>query len=135
MIVSKKVVTQNIFPLLSKALSSSSSCRSISTDIPVPLSPPLPIVHRFRQILRATPRIHTELQYVGSCWSPCFFFCEGVHRSTSLIRSPLLLQQCLACLVRLTLIVFVMGGRWPYISCFVGCCLQVLFNIARSILV
>ena len=38
---------------------------------------------------------------------------EGVHRSTSLMSSSLLLQQCLACLVRLTWIVFVMGGRWP----------------------
>ena len=38
----------------------------------------------------------------------------GVHRSTSLMSSSLLLQQCLACLVRLTWIVFVMGGRWPY---------------------
>ena len=28
-----------------------------------------------------------------------------------------------------------MGGRWPYSCCFVGCCLQDLFNIARSILV
>ena len=59
----------------------------------------------------------------------------GVHRRTSLMSSSLLLQQCPACLVRLTWIVFVMGGRWPYSCCFVGCCLQDLFNIARSILV
>ena len=59
----------------------------------------------------------------------------GVHRSTSLMNSSLLLQQCPACLVRLTWIVFVMGGRWPYSWCFVGCCLQDLFNIARNILV
>ena len=58
----------------------------------------------------------------------------GVHRSTSLMSSSLLLQQYPACLVRLTWIVFVMGGKWPYIWCFVGCCLQELFNIARSIL-
>ena len=58
-----------------------------------------------------------------------------VHRSTSLISSFLLLQQCPACLVRLTWIVFVMGGRWPYSWCLVGCCRQDLFNIARSILV
>ena len=38
----------------------------------------------------------------------------GVHRSTSLMSSSLLLQQCPACLVRLTWIVFVMGGRWLY---------------------
>ena len=59
----------------------------------------------------------------------------GVHRSTSLMSSSLLLQQCSACLVRLTRIVFVMGGRWSYSWCFVGCCLQDLFNIARSNLV
>ena len=38
----------------------------------------------------------------------------GVYRSTSLISSSLILQQCPACLVRLTWIVFVMGGSWPY---------------------
>ena len=59
----------------------------------------------------------------------------GVHRSTSLMSSSLLLQQCSACLVRLTWIVFVMGGRWPYRWCFVGCFHQDLFNIARNILV
>ena len=34
----------------------------------------------------------------------------GVHKSTSLMSSSLLLQQCPACLVRLTWIVFMMGG-------------------------
>ena len=56
----------------------------------------------------------------------------GVHRSTSLMSSSLLLQQYPACLIW---IVFVMGGRWPYSWCLVGCCRQDLFNIARSILV
>ena len=42
---------------------------------------------------------------------------------------------CLNAFVCLTWIVFVMGGKWPYSCCFVGCCLQDLFNIARSILV
>ena len=59
----------------------------------------------------------------------------GVHRSTSLMSSSLLLQQCPACLVRLTCTVFVMGGRWPYSWCLVGCFHQDLFNIARNILV
>ena len=59
----------------------------------------------------------------------------GVHKSTSLMSSSLLLQQCPACLVRLTCIVFVIGGRWPYSWCLVGCCRQDLFKIARSILV
>ena len=60
---------------------------------------------------------------------------EGVHDSILLINSSLLLQQCLACLVRLTWIVFMMSGRWPYSCCFVGCCPHDLFNTACSILV
>ena len=77
-----------------------------------------------------------------SCWlyvwagRPAFAWPNvGVHRSTSLMSSSLLLQECPACLVRLTWIVFVMGGRWPYICYLVGCCRQDLFNITRSILV
>ena len=77
-----------------------------------------------------------------SCWMyaragrPAFARpCVGVHKSTSLMSSSLLLQQCPACLVRLTWIVFVIGGRWPYSWCLVGCCRQDLFKIARSILV
>ena len=58
-----------------------------------------------------------------------------VHRSTSLMSLSLLLQQCPSYLVRLTWIVFVMGGRWPYSWWLVGCCRQDLFNIARSFLV
>ena len=84
-------------------------------DIPDPLSPLLPIVHRLRQF-----------------FSSCMYVLAGrpasagpyvsVHWSTSVMSSSLLLQQCPACLVRLTWIVFVMGGRWPNSWCFVGCC-------------
>ena len=70
-----------------------------------------------------------------SCWMyvragrPAFAWpYAGVHRSTSLMSLSLLLQQCPACLVRLSWIVFVMGGRWPYSRCLVGCCRQDLFN-------
>ena len=59
--------------------------------------------------------------------------CVGIHKSTSLMSSSLLLQRCPACLVRLTWIVFVIGGRLPYSWCLVGCCCQDLFRIARSI--
>ena len=62
-----------------------------------------------------------------SCWMyvragrPAFARpCVGIHKSTSLMSSSLLLQQCPACLVRLTWIVFVIGGRWPYSWCLVG---------------
>ena len=56
----------------------------------------------------------------------------GVHRSTSLMSLSLLLQQCPACLVHLTCIVFMMGGKWPYSWCLVECCRQDLFNIALN---
>ena len=59
----------------------------------------------------------------------------GVHRSTSLMSSSLLLQLCPAYLVRLTWIVFVMRGRWPCSWCLFGCRRQDLFNIARNIFV
>ena len=115
---------------------SSLSCRAINTDIP-------------------DPSCHPSLSFIASGWSsgqhpvssqsccmsvragcPAFTRpCEGVHRNTSLMSSSILLQQCPECLVRLTLIVFVMGSKWPYSCCFVGCCFQVLFNNARSILV
>ena len=48
--------------------------------------------------------------------------------------SHVLLQQP-ACPVRLIWMVFEMGGRWPFSYCFVGCCFQDLFKMARSILV
>ena len=77
-----------------------------------------------------------------SCWMyvragrPAFARpCVGIHKSTSLMSSSLLLQQCPACLVLLTWIDFVIGGRWPYSWCLVGCRCQDLFRIARSILV
>ena len=76
-----------------------------------------------------------------SCWMyvraghPAFAWpYAGVHGSTSLMSSSLLLQQCPECLVRLAWIVFVMGGRWPYSWCLVRCDCQDLFNIAHNIL-
>ena len=103
---------------------------------PDPLLPLLSIVHRLRQVFRATSRILTELLDVCSSWSSCFCLAIcGIHRSISLMSSSLLLQQCPACLVCLTWIVFVMGGRWPYSLCLVGCCRQDLFNIALNIFV
>ena len=92
---------------------------------------------------------HFSLSFIASGWSSGLHpvsshsFCmyvraarpvfalpyAGVHWSTSLMSSSLLFQQCPACLVRLTCIVFVMGGRWSYSWCLVGCCRQDLFNI------
>ena len=118
-------------------MSSSSSCRATSTDIPDPLSPLLPIIHRFWQVFRSTSCILTYLLDVCSELVVLLLLghIAGVHRSTSLMNSSLLLQQCPVCLVHLTCIVFMMGGRWTYSWCLVGCCRQDLFNIACNILV
>ena len=103
----------------------------------------LTLSHHFSQSFIASGRssgLHPVSSH--SCWmyvrASRFAFVRpyvGVHRSTSLMSSSLLLQQCPACLVRLAWIVFVMEGRWPYSWCFARCCLQDLFNSARSILV
>ena len=70
---------------------------------------------------------HSCWMYVRAGRSAFAWPCVGVHKSTSLMSSSLLLQQCPVCLVRLTWIVFVRGGRWPYSWCLVD-----LFKIARS---
>ena len=73
---------------------------------------------------------HSCLMYVCA-GRPAFAQpCVGVHKSTSLMSSSLLLQQCPVCLVRLTWIVFVIGGRWPYSWCLVECCRQDLFRVS-----
>ena len=57
---------KKIFFLL---LSNHHHVQAISMDIPDPLSPPLSIIHCFRQVLRDTSCIGTELLYVGSSWN------------------------------------------------------------------
>ena len=74
--VTPKCNERNIVKILVKNLSSSR--RTISMYPPGPLSPPLPIGHSFRQLLRPTSRIDTELLYIGSSWSSCL--CSSVWR-------------------------------------------------------
>ena len=77
-------------------------------DSPDPLSTPISLSS---VALRRSSSLHTV-----SAQSNCILVlagrpCERVYRSTSLMCSSLLLQQCLACLVCLPWIVFVIGGR------------------------
>ena len=116
--------------------SSSLSCRAASTDI---LNPLLPLFPSFIASGRSSGlhpvSSHSCCMYVLAGRPTFARPYVGAHRSRSLMSSSLLLQQCPACLVRLTWIVFVMGSRWPYSWCFVECCRQDLFNIARNIFV
>ena len=105
-------------PLISKSSSpfnnlSSSSCRAGSTDIPN--------LSRHSSQSFIAPGRSSGQHPVSShcCWMyvragrPAFArSCGGGgHKSTSLMSSSLLLLQCPACLVHLTWIVFVIGGR------------------------
>ena len=60
--------------------------------------------------------------------------CEGGQQKYIAYKLALL-QQCPTCLARVIWMAFEMGGRCTYSCCFVGCCLQDLFNTVRSILV
>ena len=97
--------------------------------------------HHVVQLARISPTLsrHFSLSSIASSWSSglhpvsshscCMYVRAGrpafawpyveVHRITSQMSSSLLLQQCPACLVRLTCIVFVMGGRW---LCYIVMC-------------
>ena len=58
--------------------SSSSSCRTDSTYLPDPLSPPVPIVHCSREVFKPTSFIGTDLLYVDFSWPSCF--CSSMWR-------------------------------------------------------
>ena len=110
---------------------------SCSTDIPDPLSP----LHPYRSSLPAGPQGYTSYPHTAAvcrCELVALTLLGHVKGSIGVRRlwaRPYFSSSVLHVLVRLTLIVFVMGSRWPYNCCFVGCCLQDLFNTARSILV
>ena len=120
--------------LLVESSSSSSWCCATSTDIPDPLSPLLPIFHRLWQVFRATSHILTYLLNVCLSRSSCFCraICGGPFEYITYELVPA--SPAVSCMSGSSL-VFVMGGRWPYSWCLVGCCRQDLFNIVRSILV
>ena len=101
---------------------SSSSCCAASMDIPDPLSPLLPIIHHFGRSSGLHPVSSQSCCMYIPAGCPAFERpYVGVHRSTSLMSSLLLLQQCPACLVHLTWIVFMTGGKWHIVGVLRGC--------------
>ena len=58
--------------------SSSSSMSPASTDLPDPLSPPVSIIHRSREVFKVISFIGTESLYIGSSWSSCL--CSSTWR-------------------------------------------------------
>ena len=122
-----KFSVYNVQTMGLRSSSSSSSSRATGTDIPDPLLPLLRIEaeketgnSNFCSSGLHLVSSHSCCMYVRA-GRPAFVWpYVGVHRSTSLMSSFLLLQQCPACLVRLTWTVFEMGGLWPYSWCLWG---------------
>ena len=99
--------------------------RTISRDISDTVSPPLPIVDCFWKVFKGyMPYRHqAAICRFELVILPLLSHVKGVHRSTLLMSSSLLLQQCPACLI---LIVFKMGGH--------NCCLEEIKLVFMSIL-
>ena len=109
----------------------SSSYHAANTNVLYPLPPPISIVHRFREVLKTTSCIGTELLYISSCWSSCLY--------SSMWMGPL---EYIAYEFDLTfpagshisgssnLDSFHDGCRRPYSGCFVVCCFQDLIKFS-----
>ena len=117
--------------------SSSSSCRAHSTYISMTISrqPSLSFIVPERSYAQHPVSSHSWSMWVLGGRPTLACSCVGFYRRTSLMSSSLFLQQCPACLVRITHMVYKMGGKWPYSSFLVGCCFHDLFKTACSILV
>ena len=112
------------------------SCRAAGTHLPEPPSPPVSIIHRSQEVFKAKFRIGIELSYIGSSWSSCL--CSSMWRGPLeyITYEFVLTSPAVSCMSGLSkLDSFCDGVRWLYSCCFVGCCVQYLFNIAHSILV
>ena len=56
----------------------SSSCRTASTDLPDPLSPPVSILFRPQEVFQATSCISEEWLYIGSSWTS--YLCSSMWK-------------------------------------------------------
>ena len=110
-----------------------SLCRAISTDIHDYLSPAFPIIHCPREVFCAASSILAQLVNVGPWWATYISMSMCCLRQENVTYELVLASP--ACLVRLTLIVCEIGGRWPYSCILVECCFHDLFKTARCILV
>ena len=114
--------------------SSSSWYHAASTDLTDPLSPSISIVHCSRRSSRLYPVSAQSCCIYILAGRPCL--CSSMWRGPQeyityefVFTSPAVSRKSGSSRV------FVIGGRWPYSCCSVGCCLQGLFNTARRILV
>ena len=105
-----------------------SLCLSLSLPLPVRLYLPSHSVSLSNYILCLFRAVIDKI-LTGRPTPACT--CEGYFWRTSLMSSPLILQQCHAWVVRLIWMILEIGGRWPYNCCFVGCGFQNLFNMVH----
>ena len=92
-----------------------------------PLSPPVSNIHRSQDVFQGISYIGTTLLYIGFCWSSCL--CSSMWRSPQEYTTDEFIIKCPA-VSRLTLVGFLIEGRWSYSGfflIFMGCCLHYFF--------
>ena len=100
------------------------------TDLSEPLSPPVSIIHCSHKVFQATSCINTELLYIGSSWSS--YLCSSMWQEY--IAYEFILTSLAVSHMSSSSNLNSFRDRWPYSCCFVGFCLQDLFNTAHNIL-
>ena len=116
-----------------KRMYSSSTCRAAITDLPDPFSTPVSIVHRSREVFRATYYIGTELLYIGSSWSPCV--CSSMGRvQQEYITYEFVLTSPAGPRMSGLFNFYSFCDGWPNSYSFEGCYLEDLSNTAQAFL-
>ena len=94
--------------------------KALTVWISLTLSPSVPNIHRSLPVLQTTSYSSANID-TSTCR-------RAIEKR--FLSSFLLLQQCLACLLHHAWMVCEMGGKWPYIRCFVEGCFKDLFLTA-----
>ena len=118
------------FSLIQLPSSSSSSCRSISADLPDPFPPPLSSVNRFRLVFKATSPSAQSCCIIGSSWSYCLCSSMWWGSQEYVTYEFVPTSPAVSRMSGSSNLDSFRDGWWVAV-----CCLQDLFNIARSILV
>ena len=115
-----------------KSKSSSTSCHTASTDLPDPLSPPVSIVYRTREVFKAISSIGTKLLYIGSSWSS--YVCSSMWRGQ---HEFVLTSPAVSCMSGSSYLNSFRDGWLVAVQLLFSlwCCLLDLVNIPCSILV
>ena len=101
------------------------------TDFPDSLFPSVTIINRSQQVFQTTSSVCTELLSVSFCWLANTGSSMWKDPQENVIYDFVLASPAVS---RMTCSSYLDGFRdRQYSCCFIGCCFEFLFNIARSI--